>query len=131
MRSLKVASLKIEVDHPFHTPWMNPARKLLNQALEREPLKCRPPKIAFLSSVSGEIFDSANFSPQKLMATLVAQSVTPVNFPKQIASLSSLGVNHFVEIGPSEMLSPFVEQILERRGRAHRTASYLKPVADL
>ena len=113
LKEQRIACVKINVDFPFHTPWMNSAQVLLKKTVEESSFDFREPKIPFVSSVTGRLVDRENFSPEMTKGLLVDQMTTPVNFPKQLEAAQARGVSNFFELSPTDVLISFVEQHFE------------------
>lgn len=124
LKEQRIACVKINVDFPFHTPWMNAAQALLKKMVEENSYAFREPKIPFISSVTAQIVDRRSFSPELIKTLLVDQMTTPVNFPHQLETIQGHGISNFFELSPSDVLIPFVEQHFEASEKPFKANSF-------
>ncbi len=94
---------RLAVPAPFHSPAMAPVADRLRGALRG----LRPPRLPFLSSVTGR-FES---EPSRLADAIVDQLLRPVDLVAQVAVLKAAGVAVVVEIGPRAVLTSLLPKI--------------------
>ncbi|WP_298859934.1 type I polyketide synthase [uncultured Gimesia sp.] len=97
----------LPVPGPFHSPLMNDVRTWIEDSVNQ--VSVLPPQIPLLSSVTNRY----TADPFDIRANLVAQLVEPVEFVDQINRLVNDGVKVFVEIGPRQVLTRLVRQIID------------------
>lgn len=124
LKEQRIACVKINVDFPFHTPWMSSAQALLRKMVEESSFVFREPKIPFVSSVTAQLVDRESFSSELIQRILVDQMTTPVNFPKQLEAVEGQGVSNFFELSPNDVLISFVEQHFEAIEKPFKTNSF-------
>lgn len=128
LRGYKIACVKVNVDYPYHTPWLQKPRAKLKSYLQAADFAFQPPKIPFISSVTGELIADDNFSAELIRELIVDQFVKQVNFPKQLQLIRSANVAHFVEISPVDVLTPFVEQTMTLAEQAYKVSSFKRKI---
>ncbi|HEV8198690.1 MAG TPA: acyltransferase domain-containing protein [Candidatus Polarisedimenticolia bacterium] len=102
----------IPVGCAFHSPLMAPARDLLAAALER--VRFAAPRVPVYSNSTGEPHGSGDGA---IAAVLKEHLVRPVRFGDEIEAMYRDGARLFVEVGPKNVLTGLVRQILG--GRPH------------
>ena len=128
LRSKKVAAVKINVDYPYHTPWLKPACNEFSQRLQDLDFVVGEQKIPFISSVTGEYLVKEVIDKKKVVSLITDQLIKPVNFVEQIKRIHNLNIGHFVELSPIDVLTPFVEQITEESGKEYKTTSFRQKI---
>jgi acyl transferase domain-containing protein len=111
-REAGVEARLLPVPGAFHSRLMEPAAQLFAGRIQE--IELAPPRIAFLSSVTGREMRS----PEELRAALVAQFTAPVDFVAQVEGIHAAGVRRFVEVGPGSVLTGLVSAILGPRALA-------------
>jgi len=101
-----IASTKIDVPRPFHTPMMRAIQSPFRNALDGVVIE--PTRVPLLSSVTRKYVAD----PDEIRDNLATQLTEPVRFVDQIRRLSTEGVTLFVEIGPRQVLTRLAEDIL-------------------
>ena len=109
LNSKRIPTFELTVPCAFHTPHLAPAQSRLTAALESEHLL--PPKTPIISSVTARYVADA----QDIRANLANQLVEPVQFVSLVERLAADGVNTFLEIGPSQVLTKLTRRILSDR----------------
>ncbi|MEM6469361.1 MAG: SDR family NAD(P)-dependent oxidoreductase [Planctomycetota bacterium] len=99
LRQAGLASVKLAVPAPFHTPRMKAARDILR--LQQSCLGFLPPRNALLSSISNRYLAE----PDDLRENLVDQLVKPVGFSTALNRLADDGCDLLVETGPNNVLT--------------------------
>jgi [acyl-carrier-protein] S-malonyltransferase len=95
----------LPVSAPFHSEMMKPAEVRLEADLRR--VKFRDLKFPLVTNVDAEPVTTGDDARQ----ALVRQVCQPVRWEESIREMISLGVSHFVEVGPGKVLSGLLRQI--------------------
>jgi [acyl-carrier-protein] S-malonyltransferase len=96
----------LPVSAPFHCRLMEPAARRLGPELAALPL--RPAGIPVVCNVSGEVVRE----PEEVRSALLEQCSRPVLWEDSVRRLAALGCDAFVEVGPGQALTGFVQRIL-------------------
>ena len=99
----------IAVSAAFHSPYMEPARKVLQQALTN--VRFSKPQIPVYSNTDCKPYGGEESVSERLCQHLVK----PVKFMQQILSMHEDGARVFIECGPGAVLSNLVGTILESK----------------
>lgn len=110
-RKARVAARRLPVEHPFHSPALEPLRDAFLPALEQ--LRHRAGRIPFASSTEGALCDTARLGPDFWWRNLRA----PVRFREAIEALGDGGYSLMLEIGPKPVLGAYIQDTLRDRGR--------------
>ncbi|WP_142413649.1 ACP S-malonyltransferase [Hathewaya massiliensis] len=97
-------AVELSVSGPFHTAMLKEAAN--NLELELNKVKFNKPNIPIITNVTGEVMEEENF-----VETLKKQVMSPVLWEKSIETMINKGVDTFIEIGPSKVLSGFIKKI--------------------
>jgi acyl transferase domain-containing protein/NAD(P)H-dependent flavin oxidoreductase YrpB (nitropropane dioxygenase family)/NAD(P)-dependent dehydrogenase (short-subunit alcohol dehydrogenase family) len=100
----------------FHSPLVAPARDRLAGLLRRVPIA--PPRVPVYSNTTAAAYPDA---PAAIAELLGDHLVRPVEFVREVEAMYEAGARLFVEVGPRNVLSGLVGQILG--DRAHVRAS--------
>ena len=95
----------LPVSAPFHCEMMKPAEVRLEADLHRT--RFRNLKFPLVTNVDAEPITTADEARE----ALVRQVCQPVRWEESIREMISLGVSHFVEVGPGNVLSGLVKRI--------------------
>jgi [acyl-carrier-protein] S-malonyltransferase len=95
----------LPVSAPFHCEMMKPAEVRLEADLHRT--RFRNLKFPLVTNVDAEPITTADEARE----ALVRQVCQPVRWEESIREMISLGVSHFVEVGPGKVLSGLLRQI--------------------
>jgi len=98
-------AIKLNVSAPFHCALMMPAQERLSADLETLVYS----KFAF--PVLHNVDAAANDKASVVCSRLTEQVSSPVRWLETIENMSAAGVERFVEIGPSKVLTGLVRQI--------------------
>ncbi len=109
LNSQRIPTFELSVPCAFHTPHLAPAQSRLATALADVHLL--PPATPFISSVTARYTADAD----DIRSNLANQLVEPVQFVSLIERLAADGVNVFLEIGPSQVLTKLTRRILGDR----------------
>jgi acyl transferase domain-containing protein/NAD(P)H-dependent flavin oxidoreductase YrpB (nitropropane dioxygenase family)/NAD(P)-dependent dehydrogenase (short-subunit alcohol dehydrogenase family) len=102
-----IGSRRLPVSCAFHSPLMTAARGKLSQVLRNVLLAV--PRLPIFSNVSAEPYPNDSIAAAEL---LTEQLVRPVRFAEQILAMYKAGARLFIEVGPAQVLSGLVDQIL-------------------
>ncbi len=102
----------LPVSAAFHTALVGHAQKPFAEAIKK--IKFNKPGISVYSNTSGRAHAS---DPEKIRQSLAEHIVNPVRFKEEIEAIYMHGGSIFVEIGPRNVLTNLVKNILE--GRPH------------
>lgn len=100
----------LPVSSAFHTPLIDHARKPFAAAVDK--VKFNPAQIAIYSNVTGDRYPQ---NPQEIQQVLKAHLRYPVFFKHQIENIYKAGGYCFIEIGPRNILTNLVKEILADR----------------
>jgi len=109
-------TVPLAVSAPFHCALMEPAAEKLGGDLAA--LDVRNPSPPVVSNVEAE----PNAEGARVASLLEKQVTAPVRFTEMVDRMRSLGVTHYLEIGPGRVLSGLLARI-ERRCRRANLAS--------
>jgi [acyl-carrier-protein] S-malonyltransferase len=98
-------ALPLPVSAPFHCALMKPAEEKLRPLLEQAPLKDL--WIALVSNVDASPIGTAT----AVRNALVRQVASPVRWVEGVQKMISMGVRHFVEVGPGNVLTGLIKRI--------------------
>jgi [acyl-carrier-protein] S-malonyltransferase len=112
----------LDIDGAFHSSIMAPAAERFREALQT--VRIQAPSLPFLSATSVAIERGEH------LRTLLAQQLTaPVHFTQTVCTALDLGVDTFVEFGPSKVLTGLVRRV--RPGTSTLTVSSPDDLAAL
>ena len=98
-------AMPLPVSAPFHTPLMQPAGEVMQQAFE--DVKWSTPQFPVVSNVDGSLQTNAD----SIRNSLVKQISAPVLWTTCMATLREARCSHFVECGPGNVLSGLSKRI--------------------
>lgn len=101
-----IRARRLPVGGAYHSPLMAPAQEDLARLVERAPL--RPPRIALISSVDGEVVGDVEAYREKLRT----QVCRPVQWQATVRSLAAFHPTTMVEVGPGRVLSGLGREML-------------------
>lgn len=90
----------LAIPYGSHSRWVEPALPVLAEALRT--VTYRPANIALAANLTGALAGPEEMSNSDYW---LAQMRQPVRFADAISAVASLGITHFVEIGPHPVLS--------------------------
>ncbi len=100
----------LPVDGAFHSPLMRPVQEAFAEALDATAL--RPPTLPVFGNVTAAPLDSR---PEAMRPTLARQICAPVRFIDTVEAMNRAGATIFLEVGPGNVLTRLVGQILHDR----------------
>lgn len=98
-------TVELKVAGAFHSPFMEPARKKLEQAIMQA--KFNTPACPVYQNVDG----LAHTQPDEIRINLIRQLTAPVLWTQTILNMISDGATSFSEMGPGKVLSGLVKKI--------------------
>ncbi|MBW4431253.1 MAG: SDR family oxidoreductase [Pelatocladus maniniholoensis HA4357-MV3] len=105
LQKIGVNCRHLHTSHAFHSHMMSPMIETFTQSLEK--VKLNPPKIPFISNVSGTWITANEATNPKYWARHLRQ---PVQFNLGITELLKQPEQIFLEVGPGRILSGLVKQ---------------------
>jgi acyl transferase domain-containing protein len=107
LRSAGAICTPLPFSRAYHTPLFRPFCEQIRGFFEH--LEFQPPEIPVYSCATAEPFPQA---PDEIRALTVEQWARPVRFRETINAMYDAGVRLFVEVGPRNNLTGFVDDIL-------------------
>jgi acyl transferase domain-containing protein/NAD(P)H-dependent flavin oxidoreductase YrpB (nitropropane dioxygenase family)/NAD(P)-dependent dehydrogenase (short-subunit alcohol dehydrogenase family) len=105
-----IGSRALQVACAFHSPLVGPARDRLADVLAGVELAA--PRMPVFSNTSAAPYPD---DPQQIIALLADHLVKPVRFAAQVDAMYQAGARVFVEVGPRNVLTGLVAQVLGSR----------------
>ncbi len=96
--------IELKVSGPFHTAILKPASEKL--AKELEQVNFNNFKLALISNTTAKVMQDS-----EIKELLTRQVMEPVRFYESVETMKALGVERFIEVGPSKVLSGFIKKI--------------------
>nr|WP_145952235.1 type I polyketide synthase [Paludisphaera borealis] len=122
-RSRGLQARRLPVACAFHSPLVAPAQQRLSERIRR--LAFAAPRIPVYSNTTAAPYPDNSSAVADLLSEHL---VRPVGFVRQVESMYGSGARLFVEVGPRQVLSGLVGQILD--DRPHVCASFDRPGGD-
>jgi [acyl-carrier-protein] S-malonyltransferase len=98
-------AIRLAISIAAHSPLMADAAEAFKQALAR--VEFRPPQIPIVANATaGPLTDS-----DRIREALGKQLTSPVRWTESVQWMIEQGVNHFIEVGPGEVLTGLVRRI--------------------
>ncbi len=97
--------IQLDVSGPFHSSLMKPAADKLAAKLEEVVINH-----AFIPMVANVTADVVQHK-KEIRENLITQVYSPVRWEESVGRLITLGVDHFVEIGPGNVLTGLVKKV--------------------
>lgn len=98
-------ALKLNVGGAFHSPLMEPAKVELQEAIERTNISS--PTCPIYQNIDA----SAHTDAAEIKANLIKQLTGAVRWTQTVANMLSDGANHFIEVGPGNVLQGLVKKV--------------------
>lgn len=111
---------RLTVPYAFHTPRLLPAQHAFERVLARFELA--PPVLPVFSNADAAPYPEA---PSAIRQLLSRQLAEPVRFEALVRRMHDAGARVFVEVGPSEVLTGLVREIL--KGTPHLAVATDRP----
>jgi acyl transferase domain-containing protein/NAD(P)-dependent dehydrogenase (short-subunit alcohol dehydrogenase family) len=102
--------VRLPVAAAFHSPLVAEARRVFAKTLKNSGL--RVGTLPVMSNTTGGAYPSDR---SEALQTLAAQLASPVDFKANIETLYTSGVRTFIEVGPRNILTRLVGDILDKR----------------
>ena len=98
-------AIKLAVGGAFHSPFMEPAKLELEQAIKETTIS--EPLCPIYQNVSGR----PALNPDEIKANLIAQLTSPVKWTQTIMNMIEDGAGHFTEVGPGNVLQGLIKKV--------------------
>lgn len=98
-------ALQLNVSGAFHSPFMEPARAMLETAIQQTTFNV--PSCPVYQNVDA----LPHTDPEVIKANLVAQLTSPVRWTKTILNMINDGAEEFTECGPGNVLTGLIKKI--------------------
>lgn len=99
-------ALPLNVSAPFHSPLMQPAADVMQQAIGK--IAFNKPEYNLYTNVTAK-----KIEPKQNPAELLVQQITaPVRWVEQIQQMHKDGITTFVEVGPGKVLTGMIKRIV-------------------
>jgi [acyl-carrier-protein] S-malonyltransferase len=98
-------AFKLAVGGAFHSPFMEPARLELEEAIKNTTF--RKPMCLVYQNVNAK----PSIEPEVIKSNLVSQLTSPVQWTQTILNMISDGATSFVEVGPGSVLQGLIKKI--------------------
>jgi len=105
LKAANIKNIKLPVSAPFHCKLMNKATHIMSEEISK--LNFKEPKNTLISNVTGKEISNSN----ELKDLLIKQIENRVRWRESVLLMISKGVNQFIEIGPSKVLSGLIKRI--------------------
>ncbi|HDG62538.1 MAG: [acyl-carrier-protein] S-malonyltransferase [Thermotoga sp. 4484_232] len=90
--------VELKVSSPFHTPFLEKARKKMEELLSK--IEFRKPRFKIVMNSTATETDD----PQEIKKNIIEQITGPVLWRQSMCRMNELGVKEFVEVGPKTVL---------------------------
>lgn len=97
--------ISLNVSGPFHSKFLKDAENRLRQKIER--LTFKTPSIPVVQNVTAR-FEK---DPEVIKENIIKQITSPVKWVDCVKECINKGVDEFVEVGPTKVLTKFIKQI--------------------
>jgi [acyl-carrier-protein] S-malonyltransferase len=98
-------AMKLKVGGAFHSPLMEPARVELSEAIQQATFH------APVCPVYQNVNAKAVTEPAMIRENLMAQLTSPVRWTQSVQNMIADGADHFIELGPGNVLQGLVKKI--------------------
>lgn len=98
-------ALVLPVGGAFHSPLMEPARAELAEGIEKTEFHTP------ICPVYQNVTAKPSTDPVEIKANLLAQLTSPVRWTQSVVNMLSDGADHFIELGPGNVLQGLVSKI--------------------
>ncbi|MBO4340309.1 MAG: ACP S-malonyltransferase [Bacteroidales bacterium] len=98
-------ALRLPVSGAFHSPLMEPAREALAEAIDKTPFSTP------LCPVYQNVTAAPTTDPAVIKENLLKQLTSPVRWTKSVQNMLADGADHFLELGPGNVLQNLVKRI--------------------
>ena len=98
-------ALKLAVGGAFHSPLMEPARVVLEMAIQTAPFATP------ICPVYQNVNALPSSDPESIKANLVAQLTSPVKWTQTVQQMITDGATSFTEVGPGKVLQGLIKKV--------------------
>ena len=98
-------ALPLPVGGAFHSPFMEPAREELAQAI-KETMFAEP-----ICPIYQNVDGKAHSNSDEIKENLIEQLTSPVRWTQIMNNMIADGANHFTEIGPGKVLAGLIKKV--------------------
>ena len=98
-------ALVLPVGGAFHSPFMEPARKELAEAIECADFKTP------ICPIYQNVDALPHTSPEEIKTNLIAQLTAPVRWTQIVENMVANGISNFTELGPGTVLQGLIRKI--------------------
>ncbi len=130
LKGKKIAFLKLDVPHGYHSPLMQDAYLKFSQFIEGFNFETKKPTIPILSFIDQQMITPENYSKKLIKGMIAEQIIKPVFFQEQIKDSFAGGFRNFIEVGPQKILSGFTKEALIKESVKIRTTYDFVTSAD-
>ncbi len=102
----KIAKL-LDVSAAFHSPLMEPVVEEMSKFIDSVEFKT--PEIPVVQNVTGTTVSSN----AEIKENLKKQIIGPVKWVNSVLNMQEMGVDHFIEVGPKNVLKNMLEKIIK------------------
>ena len=103
-------AIELKVSGPFHTSLLENASIKLREELNK--IEFSKPEIKIISNVTADIIENKD----EIKDILCKQIKSSVRWSESVDKMISMGVDTFIEFGPSRVLSGFIKEISREKG---------------
>lgn len=103
-------AIELKVSGPFHTSLLENASIKLREELNK--IEFSQPEIKIISNVTADIIENKD----EIKDILCKQIKSSVRWSESVDKMISMGVDTFIEFGPSRVLSGFIKEISREKG---------------
>ena len=98
----------LDVSAPFHSPLMLPIQAAMAAVVnDAEEVRLRPPRVPVISNVTAEPMTEVAV----IRRNIIAHLTQPVQWLSSVVRCRAMGVERYVEMGPSAVVAPLVSAI--------------------
>ena len=103
-------AIELKVSGPFHTSLLENASIKLREELNK--IEFSKPEIKIISNVTADIIENKD----EIKDILCKQIKSSVRWSESVDKMLNMGVDIFIELGPSRVLSGFIKEISREKG---------------
>ncbi len=102
IKDLALKCVYLNVSGAFHTPYFKEAATTFSETLKQ--VEVNDMNIPVIANITGKVFNG------EFVDVMTKQIMSPVHFRETIMTMIDMGVDCFIEIGPTKILSQFVKK---------------------
>ena len=103
-------AIELKVSGPFHTSLLESASINLREELNK--IKFNKPETKIISNVTADIIEDKEY----IKDILCEQVKSSVRWSESVERMLNMGIDTFIELGPSRVLSGFIKEITREKG---------------